>query len=183
MRYDKCRAVEKLEKCTNTITEVFYLAVRKSLLYANSHQVDDLCPKLAEWNTTFRWQFTKVRHMSTCLWNWDWKGYYCLWNADKILVVSVMFISLTNVTYSSNNSDVALEHGSLITFQILKPSLKVLLNYFALINSTCSDGSWLSLLHGWDHKSLYYNKGHGKLKLKEHEMQNITRLLILTWYI
>ena len=59
----------------------------------------------------------------------------------KILVVSVMFISFTNVTYSSNNSDVALEHDSLITFHILKPSFKVLLNYFALINSTRLDGS------------------------------------------
>jgi len=114
--------VGKLENCTNTITEVIYLAIRKSLLYARSHQVDDLCPKLAQRKTTFRWQFTEGRRMSKCLWNWDWKGYHCLWNADKILVVSVMFISFTNVTYSSNNSHVALEHGSLITFQILKPS-------------------------------------------------------------
>lgn len=69
------------------------------------------------------------------------KGYHYLLDVDKFQDVSVMFISFTNVTYSSNNSDVALEHGSLITFQILKPSFKVLLNFYALINSTSLGGS------------------------------------------
>lgn len=59
-QYEKCGVVRKLENCNNTITEVIYLAIRKSPLYAKNHQVDDLCPKLAQWKTTFRWQFTKV---------------------------------------------------------------------------------------------------------------------------
>jgi hypothetical protein len=40
-----------------------------------------------------------------------------------------------------------------------------MLNY-VLINSTFLDETPLSLLHGWDHKSLYYNKGACEIKVK-----------------
>lgn len=110
-------------------------------------------------------------YVRTHLWNRDKRYTYisyhkCMRNSQVIVsqihVVSVLFISIMNTTFSSNNSDVALQH---ILFQILEPIFKSMLNHYTWINSTCLSGCWLFLLHDLDHKSIYY-KGQEKWKVK-----------------